>query len=74
MLMAPYAECRTSRDGCGNSFYGVEWLIAANVLSFAVCIAFTLLRPQVKAWPYATLFSSWIFVFSLVATILRLGS
>ena len=60
--------------GINVSFNGVEWLIGVNILSFAVCIAFALLHPQVKAWLYAALFNGWIFILALIASIFRFGA
>lgn len=52
----------------------VGWLIGANVLSFATCIAFALLHPKVKAWRYAAFFNAWLFIVVLIASILRFGA
>lgn len=60
--------------GLDVSFNGVEWLIGANVLSFAACIAFALLHPDNKAWRYAALFNAWLFILALIASILRFGA
>ncbi len=60
--------------GLDVSFIGVEWLIGANVLSFAACLALALLQRENKAWRYAALFNAWLFILALTASILRLGA
>lgn len=60
--------------GIDVMFNGVVYLVVANILSFAACIAFALLHPQVKAWRYAAVFNAWLFILLLIASILRFGA
>jgi len=60
--------------GIDVSFSGVWWLLGANVILFAACVALTLLYPQNKAWRYAALFNAWLFILALIASIFRFGA
>jgi membrane protein YdbS with pleckstrin-like domain len=60
--------------GVDVSFYGVWWLLGANVLLFSACVALALLHSENKAWRYAAIFNAWLFVLALIASILRFGA
>lgn len=60
--------------GLDISFNGIKWLIGANVVSFAACVAFALLSRESKAWSYAAFFSGWLFLLALIASGLGLGA
>jgi membrane protein YdbS with pleckstrin-like domain len=60
--------------GLDVSFNGVWWLLGANVLLFAACVALALLHPENKAWRYAALFNAWLFVLAPIASVFRFGA
>lgn len=60
--------------GWDVSIEGGQWLILMNVVFFAACVAFAFLDRRTKAWRYAALFNSWIFIMALIASILGFGS
>ena len=60
--------------GLDISFSGAGWLIGANVLAFAACVAFALIHRENKAWRYAALFNAWLFILVLIGAIFRFGA
>lgn len=56
------------------SLNGWEWLLGANILCLATCIAISILRPEDKTWRYAALFNAWPFILVLIAGLFRFGA